>query len=141
MAKARGPSHVYCYHCGHRIEVGGLTMSTACPACHKAVVTEDIVVKGYKPVVTIETCGRLIVPARGRVVVQKRIIAHAGIELHGKVQCPYALTTGHVSMGRKAEWKGDLRARSLTVEPGAKIFGGHFTVPDDPLAEFRSDGE
>lgn len=131
MPKAHGPSQVHCYHCGHRIEVGGMTMSTSCPSCHKAVTTEDIVVKGYKPVVSIETCGRLIIEARGRVVVQKRIVAYAGIELEGKVQCPRAITAGHVSMGKKAEWKGDLRCKSLSVAEGAKILGGYFVVPDD----------
>lgn len=137
MAKAAASHHVHCYHCGHRIEVGRRTMSTSCPGCSKPVIVEDIVVKTYKAVVNVETCGKLIVPKRGRVVAQRRVVAHGGIEVEGSLQCGEAISAGPVTIAAKAEWKGDLRAISLTVAAGAKIFGGYFNIPHDPLAEYR----
>ena len=81
MAKTNGPNHVYCYHCGRRIEIGRRTMSTPCPGCHKTVLVEDIVVKGYTGVNNFETCGRLIVRRRGHAVAKHRVVALAGIEV------------------------------------------------------------
>ena len=141
MAKAQGPYHVHCYHCGRRIEVGARAMSTACPGCGKPVKIEDIVIKSYYAVTNIETCGKLIIKRRGRVSAVKKIVAHKGIELEGKLQCKEAHCAGTVRIGKKAEWKGDLRAMSLVTQPGGKILGGRFTVPDDPLAAYRVDEE
>jgi hypothetical protein len=137
MARANGPVHVYCYHCGRRIEIGSRTMSTSCPGCHKSVLIEDIVVKGYTGVTNLETCGRLIVNRRGHAVAKNRIVAHAGIEVKGRVQCGHALTAGRAVLSGKAEWRGDLHAVSLVVEQGAVIVGGRFRVPDDPLEPHR----
>ena len=133
MALPAGPIHVYCYHCGRRLEIGRRTMSTLCSGCHKTVLVEDIVVKGYKGVNSLETCGKLIVRPRGHAAAQLRIIALAGIEVEGRLQCKSALTLGCVRIGGKAEWRGDLSAGSLLVEPGAVIKEGYFKVPDNPF--------
>ena len=139
--KATGPLYVYCYFCGRRIEVGPRTMSTSCPGCHKSVLLEDIVVKGYKGVTNLETCGKLIVSRRGHAVAKNRIVAHSGIEVKGRVQCGHALTAGRVTLFGKAEWRGDLRAPSLVVEQGAVIISGWFKVPEDPLEPHRHQEE
>jgi len=112
-------------------------MSTSCPGCHKPVIVEDIVVKSYKPVFNVETCGKLIVRRNGRVLAQKRVVAHEGIEVEGFLQCKEAESSGLVQIGPKAEWQGDLRSPVLSVEAGAKIRGGHFRIPDDPLADAK----
>lgn len=137
MAKATGPIHVYCYYCGRRIEIGRRTMSTPCPGCHKTVLVEDIVVKGYTGVHNIETCGRLIVRRRGHAVAKHRVVALAGIEVQGKLHCEQALCSGQVMISAKGEWRGDLKANSLVVESGATINGGWFKVPEDPIAAYR----
>lgn len=131
MAKS-SPRPVMCYHCRHAFEVGQRTMSVPCPQCHKVVMVEDVVVKNYKPVNTIQTCGRVIVQKGGRIAA-KTVEAHGGVEVLGAMHAS-VLSGGPVVVGPKAEWKGDLRAPSLEVRSGAKFIGGYFVVPDDPLA-------
>ncbi len=132
--KAGERHHVHCYQCGHRMQVAGMTRSTVCPACNRRLVVEDIVVRAYTAVTNIETCGRLIIPRGGQAVAQKRVVALAGIEMEGKLQCRQAITARHARIGAGAEWKGDLQAASLDVRAGAVIHGGRFEVPSDPLA-------
>lgn len=112
-------------------------MSTSCPNCHRPVVVEDLVIKNYQGVTNVETCGKLTVTRRGNVVAKNRVVAFGGIEMLGRLQCGEALVAGQVVIGAKAEWKGDLHAMSILVRDGAKIGGGHFLTPDDPLAEHR----
>jgi cytoskeletal protein CcmA (bactofilin family) len=85
-------------------------------------------------VVNLETCGKLIIPRGGQAVAQKRVVALAGIEMDGKLQCRQAVTARHARIGPNAEWKGDLQAASLDVRPGAVIHGGRFDIPSDPFA-------
>jgi len=129
MSKVSEVHEVICYHCSRTIKVSGMTRSTSCPGCFKRVIIEDLVVPTYHAVINVETCGKLIVPKGGRVIVQKRVIALSGIEMEGKLQCQEAITARHVLIGAKAEWKGDLRAGSLDIKQGAKIDTGHFVVP------------
>lgn len=136
-----GPRQVFCYHCDHPLMVGAMAMSTNCPGCNKPIILEDIVVKSYKAVFNVETCGKLIVKKGGRVVAQKRIVAHAGIESDGVIQCKTAITGSHVRLGKKSEWRGDLRTPTLIVEPGAKIQTSHFSVPDDPLEHLKKNDQ
>ena len=135
MAKKAGNNlrRVECYHCGRALEVGQSTMSTSCPGCHKPVIVEDVVVRSYKAVTTIETCGKLIVGKRGVCVAARRIVAHGGMEVEGKVTCPSAVSAGRVALGPKSEWKGDLRAPVLEMKEGAKIASGYFEIPYNPL--------
>lgn len=140
MAKPPGPPRsIHCYYCGRSISVSGRTTSTVCPACNKTVVVEDIVVKSYLGVRNVETCGRLIVTRKGRVVAQQRIVAHEGIELEGKLECKEALVTGPVVLGPKAEWRGDLAALSLSVAEGATIRRGYFAVPQNWLESLEGE--
>lgn len=107
-------------------------MSTTCPECNLALVIEDIKVKGYTAVNSLETCGRLVIPKRKHIVVQAHVVAHAGIEVHGRIECEQAISQGPVVLGPKADWMGDLRAPVLIVAPGAKIQGGYFSIPEMP---------
>jgi len=107
-------------------------MSTTCPECNLALVIEDIKVKGYTAVNILETCGRLVIPKRKHIVVQAHVVAHAGIEVYGRLECEQAISQGPVILGPKADWKGNLRAPSLVVAQGAKIQGGYFSIPEMP---------
>jgi hypothetical protein len=128
MAKASGPKTIFCYHCGHRLEVSFRTKSTPCPGCYKSLLVEDIVVKSYRGVINLETCGKLIVRKKGHAVAQNRIVAQEGIELDGRLRCIEALTGGEVWLSKRSEWKGDLKAGTLVVEEGAVIREGRFLV-------------
>jgi DNA-directed RNA polymerase subunit RPC12/RpoP len=133
MAKADGPRRVCCYHCGHDLEISGRAMSISCPECNLPVLLEDIKVKGYMGVHVLETCGRLWIPKRKHVVVQGHVVAHAGIQVDGKLWCEKAISRGPVVLGPKANWRGDLRAPSLEVRLGATIDEGYFSIPEDPI--------
>ena len=101
-------------------------MSTSCPGCHKSVLLEDIVVKGYKGVTNLETCGKLIVGRRGHAVAKNRIVAHSGIEVKGRVQCGHALTASRVTLFGKSEWRGDLGKTGSPQHPPPDRAGGGF---------------
>jgi hypothetical protein len=132
MAKsAPTPRLIQCYHCRHRFEVGAKTMTTSCPGCNKPLMVEDVVVKGLEAVRKLQTCGRIVVQKKGRVIAQL-VEAHLGIEVDGVVEAG-AFQGGPVRIGEKGEWKGDCRAPVLHLEAGGRIHGGFFTIPDDSL--------
>lgn len=122
---------VQCYHCRRRFEVGVRAVTVSCPGCHKRLVIEDLVIKNAQAYTKLQTCGRVVVQRRGHVMATL-VEAHAGIEVLGVLEAN-AITGGGVRIGPKATWKGDLAARTLRVDAGARIVGGRFAVPDDPL--------
>lgn len=132
MTRSSGLHPVQCYHCQVRFEVGQRARSTSCPGCFKPVIVEDIVVKKLKPVQRVQTCGRVIVHRSGRIIAE-RIEAHGGIECLGAIDAATVLAGGHVLIGPRANWKGDLCSPSIEVKGGARIARGYFVVPDDPL--------
>jgi hypothetical protein len=131
MAKPTSPRTVQCYHCRHRFEVSRQTMTTSCPKCSKALTVEDVVIKTAHAVRKIQTCGRLIVQKKGRVIAQS-VEAHGGVEVEGILEAK-VLSGGPVKIGAKGQWRGDCGAPSLVVEAGGRIDGGYFVIPDDTL--------
>jgi len=102
-------------------------MSTACPNCNKAIKVEDVIVKTYLPVNDLQTCGKVTIIKKGRVVA-KRIMSGEGIVCEGVMEGSIE-TDGDVVLGPKASWKGDyLFSRSLSIAGGAKVLGS-VTVP------------
>lgn len=134
MGKLVSPRLVQCYHCRHRFEVGGRTQSTACPKCHKPLHVSDVVVeKLWGPGRELRTCGRVEVLKKGRIIAEF-IEAHDGIAVQGVLECKRVLSGDIVTIGKNAQWKGNLTAPKLVIEGGAKIGGGVFHVPEDPLS-------
>jgi cytoskeletal protein CcmA (bactofilin family) len=131
MAKAPSLRTIQCYHCRHRFEVASKAMSIPCPKCAKALVVEDVVIKTAHNVRKIQTCGKLIVEKKGRVVAQS-VEAQGGVEVEGYLEAKVQ-AGGHVKIGAKAQWKGDCAAPSLEVELGGRIERGYFVIPEDPL--------
>jgi hypothetical protein len=129
MAKAKPSPRrtIRCYLCGHRFEVSLRTMSTTCPNCNKAIKVEDVTIKTYLPVNDLQTCGKVTIVTKGRVVA-KRIMSGEGIVCDGTIEGAIE-TDGDVILGPKASWKGDhLFSRSLKIADGAKVLGS-VTVP------------
>ena len=113
---------IRCYLCGHRFEVSGQTMSTACPGCSSAIMVEDLIIKSYMPVTDLQTCGRIRITRRGRVAA-KRIQCGDGIECEGAIEGSIE-TDGDVTLGPQASWKGKaLQSRSLNISDGATVDG------------------
>lgn len=133
MAMAKRVRTVQCYHCRRRLEVSSSTKSTSCPGCHKAVLVEDVVVRQLRAVTKIETAGRLIIRKGGRVNANRYVIATGGIDVEGHLNAARVYCGGVVTLNPRSTWKGDLEAPGLVVKKGARIEGGYFNVPADPL--------
>ncbi len=127
----KGPRRVQCYHCRHRFEVGPNAESTNCPQCSQRVIVGDVIVSAILPVKLVQTCGRVVIKPKGRVNADL-IEAHEGVEVNGGVTAN-VLSGGAVIIGPKARWKGDCRAPSVEIKPGARIEGGCFIIPDETL--------
>jgi len=117
---------IRCYHCGASFEVSARAMTVGCPKCGKQLLVDDIVVKTTQQVRKLQTCGRIVVQPKGRVVADL-VEAHEGIECRGLVRTK-CYQGGPVLIGAKGTWKGDCAAPSLRVEAGAVIEQGLFTV-------------
>ncbi len=107
-------------------------MSSSCPKCSKPLNVQDVVVKTAHFVRKLQTCGRVIVEAKGQLNAA-HIHAQLGIEVIGSIE-GNVTCGGLVSIGPKAKWKGDCRSAALVVAEGATITRGYFHVPFDPFA-------
>lgn len=132
MAKPPPTRPVQCYHCRHRFEVAAQARTSSCPKCAKGLQLDDVVISDYHAVRRIQTCGRLVVNKKGRVVAQL-VEASGDMEIQGTVE-GRVVCAGRVHLGPKAHLKGDCAALSLAVESGATVGGGLFLVPDPALA-------
>ena len=130
MAKRTPTRSVRCYHCGEALEVGGKTQSTSCPACNGRVIVQDVEVAVLTPVHEIQTCGRLVVTKKGSLIA-KRVQALGGVEVLGRMDANVE-SGGPVHIAAGARWRGDCRAPTVTIDPGARIEGGCFAVPSEP---------
>ena len=132
MSKAASaPRTVECYHCRHRFTVSWQTMTTSCPKCARGLNVEDIVIKVAYAVRKIQTCGTLVVEKKGRVTAQT-VEAHGGVDVEGALEAN-VVSRGHVRIGPKAQWKGDLTAPTVLVELGGQIARGFFVIEPQPL--------
>ena len=133
MAKISTPRTVQCYHCRHRFEVSGRAESTSCPKCNKPLFVANVDVTGRRgPMREIRTCGKVTVGKRGRLICEF-IEAHGGVDCLGIIQARRIVSGALVTVGPKAQIKGDVTAPRLSIQLGAKIQGGQYAVPDDPL--------
>lgn len=107
-------------------------MSSSCPKCSKPLNVQDVIVKTAHFVRKIQTCGRIVVEAKGQLNAAL-IQAQLGVEVVGSIE-GNVTCGGLVSIGPKAKWKGDCRSTALAVAAGATITRGFFQVPFDPFA-------
>ena len=135
MARSLPPKTVQCYHCDHRFEVGGRAQSTSCPNCNKPVIVADQEIKGQRgPIRELKTCGQIIIKKRGRLICQQ-VVAHAGLVCEGIIDARTVTSGQTVTIGPKANFKGDLTAPAVEVALGAKIQPSLFQIgkpPDEP---------
>lgn len=106
-------------------------MTVSCPSCAKSLRVDDVVVKNVQSVTRLQTCGRVIVQRKGRVIA-RLVEAHAGVEVLGAIEAD-VVSGRMVRIGPKATWKGDCRCPAVRIDAGASILGGRFEVPDDSL--------
>jgi len=132
MAKQNTLRAIQCYHCRSAFEVSARAMTVSCPACHKKLLVEDVVIKDAQSVTKLQTCGRILIEKNGRVMAQL-VEAHQGIEVQGVIEAK-VLSGRPVIIGAKAQWKGDCRAPAVQIELGARITRGYFEIDPNPDA-------
>lgn len=129
----QGPRIVQCYHCDQRFEVGSKAMTVSCPACFKPLMVQDLNIKTLEAVKRLETCGKIVILKKGRVMAD-RVIGMEGVEvegiMHGNVRsgAPVRIAAG-------AEWKGDLEAPGIELDPSAVVLGGFWRIPTKVLSD------
>ena len=77
---------------------------------------EDVVVKTVEAVRKIQTCGKVVVQKKGRVVAQL-VEAQLGVVVEGTMEAN-VVSGGPVAIGPKAQWKGDCSAPSVSIQDG-----------------------
>ncbi len=122
----QGERAVACYHCGHESLAPVSAQSAACKSCGKHLNLNDVVVTAGGFGTSLATCGTLIVDRKARLVT-RAVAASEALEVRGtlnaKVSCG-----GRLTLGNHATIKGDCKAKTLRVEPGAIIEGGYFEI-------------
>lgn len=122
-----------CYHCDQRFEVGSKAMTVSCPACFKPLMVQDLNIKTLEAVKRLETCGKIVIMKKGRVMAD-RVVGMGGVEVEG-------IMHGNVRSGRPvriaagAEWKGDLEAPGIELDPAAIVLGGYWQIPTRVLSD------
>jgi hypothetical protein len=130
---------VQCYHCHHRFDVSAQAKTSSCPKCHKGLMVEDVIVKSLEAVRKIQTCGKVHVQKKGRVIAQL-VEAQEGVFVEGVLDAN-VISGGLVRIGAKATWKGDCRAPSIAIEGGCVITSGYFVVPDPERREVVAEAQ
>jgi hypothetical protein len=111
---------VTCLHCGQSQPVARKALSIVCKFCHKSLRMEDLPIKDYQARRSVETCGVVTVEKKGQIVADR--VLCGGMVIRGKVKATIR-SAGPVLVGPDAEIKGDVRAPTLAVGPGAILEG------------------
>ncbi len=131
-SKAPNPRAVRCYHCGHVHEVAARASRVSCPKCAKSLRVEDVTIKTTEGWQNFQTCGRVVILAKGKLVAQT-VEAQGGIEVRGGLDAK-AYRGGPVVLKKSAVWRGDCAAPALSIEEGARIQNGLFTIGAESLS-------
>jgi len=117
-------------------------MVLTCPCCYKRVCVQDITIDSDDNRHRLETCGVLRVSRRAVLIAgELRVGAGIIVEDTGSVQTRHASTFRLQLMGR-AQWAGDCEAAYLSIDPGATVLSGRFTIaPPTPLNPATPAGE
>lgn len=110
---------VVCYHCLTPLAVPGAARSLTCPNCYKGLVLDDFHVKDSAWCGRLLTCGRVFIDRRARTITRS-VQAGDGVEVYGTLEAR-VMSQGHVLVARGGTLRGEVRAASLTVEPGAVV--------------------
>jgi len=123
---APGERAIACYHCGHGCLVPASAQSAACKSCGKHLNLNDVVVTAGGFGAPLATCGTLIVDRKARLVT-RAVAAGEHLEVRGTLSARVSCG-GRLVLGDHATLKGDCKAKTLKVEPGAIIEGGYFEI-------------
>lgn len=101
-------------------------MTVSCPACSRALMVEDVVIKTTHAVRKLQTCGRIVVQKRARVIADL-VVGQEGIEVLGVLEAKQAKTS-RVHVRSKGRWQGDCEANYVVVDLGGAVTKGNFVI-------------
>ncbi|TVQ76911.1 MAG: polymer-forming cytoskeletal protein [Phycisphaeraceae bacterium] len=136
MARQPALRTVRCYHCSKEFEVGAKAITVSCPHCYQRVAIEDMVVRSSHSGGKVQTCGKITIAERARFTAMS-VQASGGLEINGVLNASQ-ISTDRIHLGPGGRMRGDCRARTFTMDAGARIEGGYFEIgvqPTDADAE------
>lgn len=133
--KETGPKSVLCPNCGGGFDVGATAQSVVCRHCNTSVKIADQKITQYAAVISLETCGAIVIEKKGALAVQNRCVG-SSLNVKGSLKGP-SIIHGKAVIEAGAVVLGDLAARSITIEDGATLKGYLRIAPHAPtvLAE------
>ena len=117
---------ILCTHCSLVLEVDEAAKSVSCSHCHKRVITEALTVKDYVAVRKFHTANRMRITKKGIVYAS---VKADDLEVDGVLEGDVLAMHG-IRLTKRAKVKGDLRGRTLEVQPGATLVGEVRIGPD-----------
>lgn len=126
-----GPRPFLCYHCGRWFKAPTKSMSASCTNCHRQVTTQDIEVKALHWGQSLLSCGEVHVTKKARAI-GKLVVACHGVRIDGHLE-GLVLSGGPVRLGPHATLRGGVVAPGMRVDAGARLEGGPFRVPCQPI--------
>jgi DNA-directed RNA polymerase subunit RPC12/RpoP len=117
---------VQCYHCDERFEVSAKAMTVSCPACSRALMVEDVVIKTTHAVRKLQTCGRIVIQKKARVIADL-VVGQEGIEVMGILEAKM-VKSARVHVRTKGRWQGDCEAHHVIVDAGGAVTQGNFVI-------------
>lgn len=121
MARPTPPHErrILCTSCGGLLVVAFQAKSVNCKHCHQRVICEALVLKDYVAVRRLRTANSIHITKKGHVVAS---VFCEELTVDGRLKGD-ALVLGAMAISKKAEVKGELRARSLSIAEGANVSG------------------
>lgn len=107
--------------------------SVSCPSCNARVICEPMKVKDYVAVRHLKVANHIHITKKGIVVANIRA---DDLEVDGRLTGNTVALQG-VTISRKAQVKGDIRASTLEVAEGALLVG-HMRVGPDQVPELEA---
>ncbi|MFI5381399.1 MAG: polymer-forming cytoskeletal protein [Tepidisphaerales bacterium] len=111
---------IVCIYCRKSQPVGTQTLSIPCRFCQKNLVVEDITISGYAARRVIETCGTVIIEAKGDVTAN--CVTCAALRLNGRLKAD-VVSLGPVTIAASGILQGNITAPFLSVAEGARLRG------------------
>ena len=84
------------------------------------------------PLKEVRTCGSIAVQKKGRLMAEL-VEAHGGIDNHGVIDAKRVVSGSLIVLQPGSQFKGDVVSPALVIKLGARVMGGLFSVPEDPL--------